>query len=319
MYDTFDIFGGDNYPTSCPPPDYDWSESCRDFLGNYPSTSVLFGLFGITSLGFSIVIAFKYNYIKVLNRRVHSATISNTFWIVFYFTDGLRQIFNSVRFAMLETEGTRLKDTLFLGSLVLYGVTTLSLSFALNHQRKYRSSSMINNSKESHENDPLLSSNSHSILRGLNAISLLEYGFLSLFLVYIIFLYLEIAQSDHTVFEILFLSIFALQRFPIVILAFFIVINRSNEGPTRRNKLYLCLATLINAVGYLPTALWIDLLPEGCVIFIANWIDLMESLHAISLVLFFLFLRNEYIRNMEETIWKTVSTIQSTSFNFKRF
>ena len=57
---------------------------------------------------------------------------------------------------------------------------------------------------------------------------------------------------------------------------------------------------------------------EKCIFNGFSLMDLMEFLYGLSLLCFFLFLRGEYLRNMEECIWKTVNQIQDT-FDFRRF
>lgn len=48
----------------------------------------------------------------------------------------------------------------------------------------------------------------------------------------------------------------------------------------------------------------------GCVVHALSYIDILSIVNFFALVLFFLFLRSEYLRNMEECIWTTVSQIQ---------
>jgi hypothetical protein len=47
-----------------------------------------------------------------------------------------------------------------------------------------------------------------------------------------------------------------------------------------------------------------------CTFVFASWVDLIHVFYLPTLVCFFLFIRSEYLRNMEECIWTTVSQIQ---------
>jgi len=133
-------------------------------------------------------------------------------------------------------------------------------------------------------------------------------------------LYLLITLNDiHDIFNWLFLSSYVLQRIPIIILVLLIITTRStNDGPTTQSKIFLGLAAGFNLVNDLPLTMWARFLPETCIFVIASYVDLIHLLYLFSLIFFFLFLRSEYLRNMEECIWDTVSQIQDT-FDFRRF
>jgi len=141
--------------------------------------------------------------------------------------------------------------------------------------------------------------------------------FFVLFLLYMVFLYLQVTRSSYT-FEILFLCAFALQRIPVLILASLIAFTqRTTDGPSRQSRTFLLIGAIINVSFDFPVSLWSYLLPNNCVFVVASWVDLLHLLFLASLILFFMFVRSEYRRNMEETIWNTVSQIQD--FDFRRF
>ncbi len=75
---------------------------------------------------------------------------------------------------------------------------------------------------------------------------------------------------------------------------------------------------MLNLALVLPPTIWSLVLPRGCYFYIGSITDLLQLLHLISVVFFFVFLRAEFQRNMEECIWTTVSQIQDT-FDFRRF
>jgi hypothetical protein len=97
-----------------------------------------------------------------------------------------------------------------------------------------------------------------------------------------------------------------------------IVFQSSAEGPTKKSRIVFCLAAIFHLVNDLPTFIWVQILPEGCPITIASWLDIVSLLNFISIILFFFFIRWEFLRNMEEVIWDNVNQIQTT-FDFRRF
>ena len=140
----------------------------------------------------------------------------------------------------------------------------------------------------------------------------------------------------------LFIALFLLQRAPVVILMFVIILYKEtkptnvnqfeeyeeeeneehlpnmDDGPNGRAKLFLIFATIFNVCGDFPLEVWSDLLPTGCPLYFASYVDLFLFFYIVSLVFFFLFLRAEYERKKEECMWQFVSKFQD-DFNFKRF
>jgi len=127
-------------------------------------------------------------------------------------------------------------------------------------------------------------------------------------------------QDDGWIWLAVFLSTFSLLRMPIVVFVILIALDNSArpDGPTMMAKAYLLLGVLLSLTNDMPVHIWADLLPGGCVFWLASWIDLLHLLYLPALLCFFLFIRSEYLRNMEECIWTTVSQIQDT-FDFRRF
>eukprot|EP01114_Cavostelium_apophysatum_P021347 TRINITY_DN7425_c0_g1_i1.p2 TRINITY_DN7425_c0_g1~~TRINITY_DN7425_c0_g1_i1.p2 ORF type:complete len:133 (+),score=17.06 TRINITY_DN7425_c0_g1_i1:692-1090(+) len=127
-------------------------------------------------------------------------------------------------------------------------------------------------------------------------------------------------RREGNVYEIVFLSILGVQRLPVLILMVTIISGyRANDGPTKQSRLCLFFGAFFNASADMPISVWAYFLPHGsCVFYFASWVDLISICYFVSLIFFFIFARNEYQRNMEETIWSTVSQIQDT-FDFRRF
>lgn len=133
-----------------------------------------------------------------------------------------------------------------------------------------------------------------------------------------------ISKEQLLLYEVLYLVCCGIQRLPILVLMLMIVLKKaaSTEGPSKKSKLILLTATLINFFCNLPLTTWSYILTfpawNSCLLVVGSLVDVIHICYGTSLVLFFLFLRYEYNRNMEECIWSHVSQIQDT-FDFKPF
>jgi len=296
-------------PPECPS-DWGGNNFSRQDIA-YPSTVVVCSLVTLTCIIITCIIGFRYNSVKVFNRKIRTKSISNTLWILFFLTVGLRNAIDAVLFSVQNlTEST--KDILSLQIYVFHGIGCLTLCLALNHQRKYRSSvppeNLNKNSYKRKETEPLIPK--HVWCKSMCTPS--EIFFLSLFVLFLIFLYLQ-AVKEHKIFDILFIVFTEIQRIPVLILMFMIIFfYRANDGPTRQSKIFLFMASILNVTGDIPLNIWAFVLPSNCTFVIASWLDFIHILYLISLFMMFIFVRNEYHRNMEETIWSTVSQIQDT-------
>jgi hypothetical protein len=117
-----------------------------------------------------------------------------------------------------------------------------------------------------------------------------------------------------------FAAMFCVQRLPVVALVLKIVMARTSaDGPTRRSKALLGFGIVTYLPMMLVPLLW-PLLPAAhdCAFYAGSWLDFVNLLDLITMILFFAFCRAEFLRNMEECIWTTVSQIQDT-FDFRRF
>jgi len=195
-----------------------------------------------------------------------------------------------------------LKLFFFLVPLILYGITGFVLSLALDHQRKYRSTppQKIDQNDQQGDKEPLTQSIKDFLqqetlwTRFKNSLTVSAILFLILFVIYLVFLLLlegmwRQSHEEDNVYEILFLSAFALQRIPTMILVILIVLPRnSNDGPTRLSKFYVLVAALLNITGDLPLNVWSRILPGGCLLVVASLLDLIHILYFLSLLFFFL-------------------------------
>jgi len=279
----------------------------------YPSSAILYGVFAVTTFTFGLFIVLKYNSVKVWDKSVSPLYISNTLWIIYYLAMFARASCNTIRYS-LRSPSLQVDSTLFQANLVLQGIAAFALSLTVNHQRRYRSAAPTHNtSRTPSDKDPLLAKSESGWLK---AISALEILFALFFLVYLIFLYLALIKGY--VFREIFLGAFMLQRLPILFMMLAIVLQSSTEGPTKKSKIVFLFAAIFHLVNDLPTFIWTQILPTGCPIFIASWLDMLSLLNFISIILFFFFIRWEFLRNMEEVIWDNVNQIQTT-FDFRRF
>lgn len=331
------LYSMNEHLSSCP------EKNSLHHLG-YPSTSIIFAVFALTSFVFALIIAFKYNSVKVFNKKIRTQNISNTMWIIYYLTLGARAACNTIRYSLLPQHYDLLQYVLLSSSIILQGITAFSLSEALNHQRKYRSSAPSpppsSTPTKSQERDPLISSRppsgtpspaiktqerDHSrsefdVVQWVRRVIFLEdFIFFVLFVIFLVFLYLALLKHGEELYVLLFLSAFLLQRIPIVTLVLAIVTHQNGtEGPSRQSKAFLLTGAILYLANDLPIFVWSQILPGGCPLHIASWVDGLSVLNLIAIVFYFFFLRSEYLRNMEECIWTTVSQIQDT-FDFRKF
>lgn len=155
--------------------------------------------------------------------------------------------------------------------------------------------------------------------------------------------------------EVIFIVIYAIQQFPSFVFIFLILIhqtpfqesrltyvNQCQEGikifklllKNRRNKVYLLLAALVWLPDEIPLVIWAEILPGksndfdlflfffliiflgDCIFYFLSLVDVVHIIYTSSLIFFFLFLRAEYHKNLEEEYWKTVNDINVTFFFF---
>jgi len=286
----------------------------------YPTTTIIFVVYAVTTLIFATIIAFKYNSVKVFNKKIRTQNISNTLWILYYISVGIRTCINAAMYGIAANiKDSTVHGMLFVASVIIGGINAFTLCLSLNHQRKYRSSAPPNPAAQAagngaKEGDPMLPK--MDVMKRLADPA--EITFFLLFVAsLLLFLFAVINKTQ--VWVLVFVGSYAAQRLPVFVLALVIVLHRNgNEGPTRQSKIYLFFASVFHFTNELPIFFWSQLLPTNCIWHAISVIDLLIMFNFLSLILFFLFLRTEYLRNMEECIWTTVSQIQDT-FDFRRF
>lgn len=277
----------------------------------YPTTSFILASTAIVSFAIAIVTTWKYNSVRVFHQKIRTANISNTLWIFYFTTLGLRCAVDTARFANFDPT-SKLDSALFLTGVVLHGIAGLFLGLALNHQRKFRSSNPSEPLLE-HTNQKQTASNFiHDFLLTT------ESFFYGAFFVYIVlFLLMTIYDNNDALFWP-FLTCLWVQRSLLILFTCLIIIRptTSLDGPSTRSKVFLGLATILNLANDVPATIWQSVFPLACTFYIGTGVDFLLVFIIPSIVFYFMFLKIEYQRNMEECIWTTVSQIQD-SWTFK--
>jgi len=118
--------------------------------------------------------------------------------------------------------------------------------------------------------------------------------------------------AEERPYFIFFLVAFALQRLPVLILALIIVFDfpkNQIEGPKNSSRAILLIAALLDTINNIPVTLWADIINDrNCVFHVLGKVDIIHILFCIAQILFFLFLREEFLRNKEQFLYNTVQT-----------
>eukprot|EP01117_Protostelium_nocturnum_P007408 TRINITY_DN2651_c0_g1_i2.p1 TRINITY_DN2651_c0_g1~~TRINITY_DN2651_c0_g1_i2.p1 ORF type:complete len:326 (-),score=36.92 TRINITY_DN2651_c0_g1_i2:1111-2088(-) len=285
----------------------------------HPSTASLFFLLVLSNLLFAILIGGKYNTVRIFNKRFYTknATV-NFFWILSFLLEGITCTFILLRYSLPYHIIISLSKPYFIGIFLLHGFAAFVLSLALNSQRKFKTHTQP--ASRPAPTDPLLAPK-QSNSGPSNTVGLSE-AFISLILLgYLISFFLLIFDSeDNWNLTVSFLAFYGVQRVLVSFLSIAILISRrSHEHEfTWRSKIFLLLGAIFHLVGCLPIRVWAWILNHVECLWVVNVVDLVMLPYFFSFLFFFLFVRSEYLRNMEECIWDTVSQIQDT-FDFRRF
>eukprot|EP01102_Stenamoeba_stenopodia_P001450 TRINITY_DN11257_c0_g1_i1.p1 TRINITY_DN11257_c0_g1~~TRINITY_DN11257_c0_g1_i1.p1 ORF type:complete len:322 (-),score=56.06 TRINITY_DN11257_c0_g1_i1:130-1095(-) len=315
------------YPPSCP--------TDSNISVNYPSVTFTYMLIAIVAVTFAIIIAVNYNSVVVLNRKIRSQNISNTFWIIYFAIVFIRTTISSVRFGV-DPSLTPASD-LDLTTLCLHGVSAFVLALALNHQRRWRSPDSPQTIQQvflaPRENEALVKQQgAHNSKRILPEYVTKHIGIPEVLCFVLLLLYggavayrqINLSTANEATGYYVLMGVWALVEAPAVLLTAIIVFQKSaSDGPSLKSKLLLVVGELLNFANDLPLPLWTELLARAdakdeCVFVIASWVDLVHLLYIGSLICFFFFVRFEYLRNMEECILTTLSQIQDT-FAYRGF
>jgi hypothetical protein len=297
----------------------------------YPSVTIVFIILGCTSAIFAILTAAKYNSVMVYDRPERKPAISNTWWILYYIGITVRAVIDGTKYALTDQKHETTESlVLIVISLLLYGVCTLMISFALQHQKEFRSkfafSSSLSRSSTSKASFPTTSRiessaaiNRDSPKTGMchnlkEKILSVRSIFVILFLIYCgaeysMFIYREPGDQPYYIF---FLVAFGIQRVPVIILVAFIIFSfpeNKIEGPLISSRVILLIATILDTVNNLPVTLWAEIIEDPeCLFGAISIVDIIHIVFWFAQVLFFLFLRAEFVRNKEQFLYNTVQT-----------
>eukprot|EP01088_Endostelium_zonatum_P020837 TRINITY_DN7874_c0_g1_i1.p1 TRINITY_DN7874_c0_g1~~TRINITY_DN7874_c0_g1_i1.p1 ORF type:complete len:411 (-),score=52.66 TRINITY_DN7874_c0_g1_i1:184-1416(-) len=86
--------------------------------------------------------------------------------------------------------------------------------------------------------------------------------------------------------------------------------QRSGDRPKWISKIILVVGTLMVVGHDVPLSVWGHYLPGGCLLRIGSLVDVVGIVYMVGLMLYFVFVRAEFLRIKEESIWNTHSIIQ---------
>jgi|ERR1712137_784686 len=307
-------------PPGCP-------EDLTQYI-QYPSIVAVFLFMMFLNIIFAVICYFRYNSVKLYNQNIKSSKISNNMWVLYFLGIAVSDLFVTIQYALnIDFDSTL--SSVFLGiNFFLKGLITLLLTFALHHQFKYRCGStqeefpITTTLPESQSLQGLQNSSrvlmiSEKFQSFKGTIDKWQISYFLLLVAYMICLVALFASNYDDIAEMFFLIIFFIQQVPTIILILFIVLRTypdNQTGPLLKSKILLMVAALVGLPSELPLNMWALILPEGCVFYIASWVDLIHLVYSSAVVFFFFFIRSEYLRNMKEYHWNTVTHIQR-SFN----
>ncbi|KAL0490561.1 MLP2 [Acrasis kona] len=99
-------------------------------------------------------------------------------------------------------------------------------------------------------------------------------------------------------------STVVLQRVPIFILSLLIMFSSRSSGPKITARIILFVAVVLNLANDMPMTYWHMFLQTSlCVYYVASVYDTFVILYWLSLLSWFVFLRAEYVRSQEETMF----------------
>ena len=296
---------------------------CHIRFVSYSTTSVLSGI--IMALGFmwSMTILCRLNSVvfdDTGNRKriIQTSRISNTFWIIYFLHVFLETSLSALRYR-LSAADPRLRAYLLLMSLMLHGLAVMFLTLALDHQRRYRSADGTATVEYLWDD---VSGKYRKIMKSLTSTQSV--------LVVLLLLYESstFLSSNEDLYNKkwsywLYFSMTVLQLCPTVynIKAICWKDDQQSGGPIESSRVILCVGFLFGLAGHLPISFWNHFVwpssrdkcfgpysPFDFVLIGKIW----------WLVLVFMFVRREYIRNKEQELYDFHQECQD-SVDFRRY
>lgn len=339
--------------------------SASDYPGlieyvSFPSIVFISCALGAVSLLFGLAASIFYNSVPVYEKKEHlgvvstnerlarKSEVSNTLWIMYFLSMTLRCLVDTLRFSLWKNSKrpVSIKDDIALVALSLacFGVTSFFLTLSLNHQRLHRSEFSSKIEKRSQKNSQTtdrLINNSINVKapkslteRIKRLVFRIEAFFVILLGIYLLSVVALFASNfiAPDIYLYIFLSIYCLQRVPIVILTFIIVFNINEEGPKWGTKLLLVFGVFLSLLNEVPETILSHFFnvwdgwkykghnAEQCFIF--GWfsgVDIIHFCYILAQVFFFIFLIIEFQRNKGPCIWSIVSKRKDGYFDFRNF
>jgi len=249
----------------------------------YPSICIIYALLALVSAIFTIWTALRYNSVMVYNRPERKPSISNTWWVWYFLGITVRSIVESIKFAIIDIDPI-ISVVLIIESLVMYGVCTLMISYALQHQKQYRSkfahnpapsnegggSTMFNASISDSSTAINIAIKNETLKDKILSVRALYFAF---FLVYcggIFAVWDSKTGLDESRSFIFFLVAFGIQRLPVLILALYISFDFPEskvEGPQNSSRIILFIAAILDTINNIPVTLWAEIISDSTCLF----------------------------------------------------
>jgi len=295
--------------------------NCKENAADLPPTLWIFVGQALVSSVFAVITFMTYNSIRVLNLNIHIDAISNTWWIVYFLVSALRSVLNSIKYSVDANHVKALEVT----DWCVVDLKMLILCFALNYQRKYRSSDLITMeiNKVGRSEQP---SRRIKLFLGVkktlssSGLVLCTFAIVTLASIIVSCVLISTDNTDKNGQQYLFwiyVGSISWNGLVSLFLVYFAMDVRSSEGPRLRIKIMFILAVLLSLPSDLPFHIWRNCIFEHTFCFIKNifsFYDCVVLLDVLSLFLFFLIMRREYLRLKQECEWAMLNEVQR--FNF---
>ncbi|XP_065061964.1 uncharacterized protein LOC135688858 [Rhopilema esculentum] len=301
--------------------DLQWLLTCEKSK-EHSITSWVYAAQAIIACSSGLIIFAKYNSISVLNLNVHIDAISNTWWIIYCIIGTLRAILNSINFWLYDnenrTETEKTIEHLITADWSSKALETLILCFALNYQRKYRSSAQINEEVDSYSKSGKARSQFSFRRYLMKAMASSGAVLLALALVTwigIILLFVNYSKPNPTPYFWIYVGCCGLLHLAALWLTILIIVKSLAEGPSIFTKILLLLAVLLAMPIDIPGFIWQNVFTSSkCYIHYFSILDIFGVLKCVSYFFFVLAVRAEYLRLKQECQWAMLSEVQRFSF-----
>lgn len=292
----------------------------------------------VSAITFATIIAWRYNHVLVIHRKIRFRTVSNTNWIVYFVVAGIANGLHLCRIVSWDKRMEQLDFILFYIQLFTTGMSSILLCLALDYQRRHRSHnpptvptgfSIRSKNDQQDIRFPLLHSVNavatftsknefnHRCWNGTMVIVMQSAIYCGLLVVDIILNYCgKNSKLSDTLLKWLLLASIWLIQVTLLVIAVIIISNRDEDGPVHRSKMFLGFATVLSVICHaLPTCVWQKIFPHDCLWNVLAWTDLLDLVTFVSYILYYLFMRDEYQRTKEACIYSTVSQVQQAQLH----